>query len=244
MTRIPRITSAAISVRKGCCHSMIAITATSPSSATLATPLLIGSGEASIAYRNPSFVVCVVTARPPPTSAATSTKAGSPCHAVAAARAAAAGGRISECTVSQIDATAGSNEARNSTIIRTSATPITHQDVKPDKLLGNAGIHPNRAPKPTTVTVAYRFNPAANAIAEAWASICNVLFMRHTALKGENLQINSCQMDLSLQWDRQSTNRKGITRHRYVAGSDQPSGSTVAARSGARNVSFTSSVGI
>lgn len=42
----------------------------------------------------------------------------------------------------------------------------------------------------------------------------------------------------------QSINRSGITRHRYFAGSLHPSGSIVAARSGALNVSRTSSVGM
>src|SRR4029078_3377832 len=41
-----------------------------------------------------------------------------------------------------------------------------------------------------------------------------------------------------------STTRSGITRHIYEAGFFQPSGSSVAARSGALKVSFTSSLGI
>ena len=42
----------------------------------------------------------------------------------------------------------------------------------------------------------------------------------------------------------QSTSRSGITRQRYSAGSLHPSGSSVAARSGALKVSLTSSVGM
>ncbi len=42
----------------------------------------------------------------------------------------------------------------------------------------------------------------------------------------------------------QSTNLNGITKHRYEAESLHPSGSNVAARSGALKVNFTSSVGI
>jgi len=41
----------------------------------------------------------------------------------------------------------------------------------------------------------------------------------------------------------QSTSLNGIIRHMYFAGSSHPTGSTVAARSGALKVSFTSSVG-
>ena len=42
----------------------------------------------------------------------------------------------------------------------------------------------------------------------------------------------------------QSTNLSGITKHRYFPSFFHPSGSIVAARSGALNVIFTSSVGI
>ena len=42
----------------------------------------------------------------------------------------------------------------------------------------------------------------------------------------------------------QSIRRRGITKHRYEAGSDHASGSIVTARSGAFNVSRTSSVGM
>src|SRR5688500_5889299 len=147
--------------------------ATTLSSETLITPLLTGSGKASTAYRNPSFVVCVVTATPPPRRAATNTKAGSPCQAVAAASAAAAGGRIRECSVSHADASAGMSEAKNSTAVSVNAMPITHQEVTPARLPGSWPIHPIRAARPTMPTVAYRLRPAAYATPAACASVCS-----------------------------------------------------------------------
>ena len=67
-TRISRISTriATVSVRYGWLQMKMPMLATVPSSAMFAMPLVTGSGELSTAYRNPSFVPCVVSASPPP----------------------------------------------------------------------------------------------------------------------------------------------------------------------------------
>src|SRR5579884_932224 len=99
-------------------------------------------------------------------------------------------------------------------------------------VVGTFVTHPSRTAMPRIATVAYRSRPAANASPNAGARV--------TKLNTAGLLAPGSGDDPG----NQSSRRNGMTRHKYDAGSAQPSGSNVAARSGALKVNLTSSVGI
>src|SRR5689334_21907592 len=103
--------------------------------------------------------------------AAMSTRSGSPCQAVAAASAAAAGGLMRLWSVSHADATPGMSVAEKSIKYNALAMTITQMLPSGPNDDGMPSTHPNRVTRPTTATVAYRINPDAYAIPSVCANV-------------------------------------------------------------------------